>query len=49
MTLWQKLTELKIILKWIYRTTIVLNCGPGSSDGIATDYELEGPGSNSGG
>jgi len=24
-------------------------CGPGSSVGIATDYGLEGPGSNSGG
>jgi len=25
------------------------NCGPGSSVGIATDYGLDGPGSNSGG
>ena len=24
-------------------------CGPGSSAGIATDYGLDGPGSNSGG
>ena len=24
-------------------------CGPGSSDGIAADYELDGPGSNPGG
>ena len=24
-------------------------CGPGSSDGIATDYGLDGPGSNPGG
>ena len=24
-------------------------CGPGSSDGIATDYRLDGPGSNPGG
>jgi hypothetical protein len=24
-------------------------CGPGSSVGIATDYELDGPGSNPGG
>jgi len=24
-------------------------CGPGSSVGIATDYELHGPGSNPGG
>jgi hypothetical protein len=26
-----------------------VNCGPGSSVGIATDYELDGPGSNPGG
>jgi len=26
-----------------------LNCGPGSSVGIATDYGLDGPGSNPGG
>ena len=25
------------------------NCGPGSSVGIATDYGLDGPGSNPGG
>ena len=24
-------------------------CGPGSSVGVATDYELDGPGSNPGG
>ena len=29
-------------------TTIML-CGPGSSVGIATDYGLDGPGSNLGG
>jgi len=29
------------------RTT--LYCGPGSSVGIATDYWLDGPGSNAGG
>ena len=29
--------------------TIVLECGPGSSVGIATDYGLDGPGSNPGG
>jgi hypothetical protein len=29
--------------------TDVDKCGPGSSVGIATDYGLEGPGSNSGG
>jgi hypothetical protein len=26
-----------------------ISCGPGSSVGIATDYRLEGPGSNPGG
>ena len=26
-----------------------VNCGPGSSVGIATDYGLDGPGSNPGG
>ena len=28
---------------------IFVNCGPGSSVGIATDYELDSPGSNPGG
>jgi len=28
----------------IYR----INCGPGSSDGIASEYELDSPGSNPG-
>jgi len=28
---------------------ILINCGPGSSVGIATDYRLDGPGSNPGG
>jgi len=27
----------------------IRNCGPGSSAGIATDYGLNGPGSNPGG
>ena len=27
----------------------LLKCGPGSSVGIATDYGLDGPGSNPGG
>jgi len=30
-------------------TTYLLNCGPGSSVGIATDYGLEDPRSNTGG
>ena len=29
--------------------TIMCKCGPGSSVGIATDYGLDGPGSNVGG
>ena len=28
---------------------IEMNCGPGSSVGIVTDYGLDGPGSNPGG
>ena len=28
--------------------TLICNCGPGSSVGIATDYRLDGPGSNPG-
>ena len=28
---------------------ITINCGPGSSVGIATDYGMDGPGSNPGG
>jgi len=31
------------------RVCIYINCGPGSSVGIATDYGLDGPGSNPGG
>ena len=40
----------------VYKRLVCLNisqhvnkCGPGSSVGVATDYELDGPGSNSGG
>jgi len=32
-----------------YSVSIVMNCVPGSSVGIATDYGLDGPGSNPGG
>ena len=32
-----------------YLLTYLLTCGPGSSVGIATDYGLDGPGSNPGG
>ena len=34
-----------LILSYIY----IYKCGPGSSVGIATDYGLDGPGSNPGG
>ena len=47
------LTNLVITLRyiWIYRIYIiyVYTCGTGSSVGIATDYGLDGPGSNPGG
>jgi len=33
----------------IFLTPTELTCGSGSSVGIATDYELDGPGSNPGG
>ena len=32
-----------------YIYIVYKNCGPGSSVGIATDYGLDGPGSNPGG
>ena len=32
-----------------FRTDFFFKCGPGSSVGIATDYGLDGPGSNPGG
>jgi len=34
---------------WHISVSIATNGGPGSSVGIATDYGLEGPGSNPGG
>ena len=34
---------------YIIRIYVSLDCGPGSSVGIATDYGLDGPGSNPGG
>jgi len=33
----------------LYQLVSVHMCGPGSSVGIATDYGLDGPGSNPGG
>ena len=34
---------------WYFSARYVLKSGPGSSVGIATDYGLDGPGSNPGG
>ena len=36
---------------WSARSSVhyLFDCGPGSSVGIATDYRLDGPGSNPGG
>jgi len=34
---------------YIYVCVHIYICGPGNSVGIATDYELDGPGSNPGG
>ena len=42
-----KNSDLHDIKRILYITTI--NSGPGSSVGVATDYGLEGPGSNPGG
>jgi len=39
----------KWMLRSCFNVDLVRNCGPGSSVGIATDYGLDGPGSNSGG
>jgi len=33
----------------VLKNLLNIMCGPGSSDGIATDYGLDGPGSNPGG
>jgi len=41
----QQSTDLHLILLQIYLQV----CGPGNSVGIATDYVLDGPGSNPGG
>jgi hypothetical protein len=32
------------VLCWLILYLYILNCGPGSSVGIATDYWLDGPG-----
>ena len=34
---------------WLINVYYIPTCGPGSSVGIATDYGLDGPGSNPGG
>jgi len=49
---WQKIHSKPCILPdalYIFYIIQLNNGGPGSSVGIATDYRLEGPGSNPGG
>ena len=44
------LRSIELIYIYIYTYIIEISiCGPGSSVGIATDYGLDGPGSNPGG
>ena len=40
-----------VLIKWesVFRQFEISSCGPGSSNGIATDYGLDGPWSNPGG
>jgi len=42
---------MSLYMKYIYdfRKVFSILCGPGSSVGIATDYGMDGPGSNPGG
>jgi hypothetical protein len=40
---------LHVVLINDFMACIITACGPGSSVGIATDYGLDGPGSNPGG
>jgi len=40
---------LKMVKKIHELCVLIFLCGPGSSVGIATDYGLDGPGSNPGG
>jgi len=42
--LYTKTFKLTLCMQWDY----CVKCGPGSSVGIASDYGLDGPGSNSG-
>jgi len=41
--------KIRVIYIYIYIYSTKGTCGPGSSFGIATDYGLDGPGSNPGG
>ena len=38
-----------LCIKFFKKCVVHIRCGPGSSVGIATDYGLDGPGSNPGG
>jgi hypothetical protein len=42
-------TVIRTLLLSLDITYVLIMCGPGSSVGIATDYGLDGPGSNPGG
>jgi len=39
----------KTVMNFLFKLNMSSNRGPGSSVGIATDYGLDGPGSNPGG
>ena len=46
------MTPIHLVISYKIRLYFIgynLNCGPGSSVGIATDYGLDSPGSNAGG
>ena len=49
-SMWGTITSINVtrsqVIKRNLRMLLLTNCGPGSSVGIATDYRLDGPGSN---
>ena len=42
-------TQVCTTITWLFNVINIIKCGPGSSVGIATDYELDGRGLISGG
>ena len=44
-----KFVPYRCVIVFAFWIIIIIPCGPGSSVGIATDYGLDGPGSNPGG